>query len=140
MGLSQNHLSLHSPSWIQAPPAPVARGAVPQPQDFLWKGTGSSREHHSARAPLEPAANTPLCRVLKHPGHIPPWHSRALPSAPGYLSWLLTSIPGACRSPQLLTSFLILHPPTCDSSEEPAMSCNSTPPAERRALSAFCKG
>lgn len=86
MGLSQNHSSLHSPSWIQAPPAPVALGAVPQPWGFLWKGTGSSREHHPARALLQPAANNPLCSVLKDPGRIPASHSSALPSAPGYLS------------------------------------------------------
>lgn len=73
MGLSQNHLSLHSPSCIQAPPAPVALGAVPQPQGFLWKVTGSSREYHP------PGHCCSLCRVLKYPGRIPACHSRAVP-------------------------------------------------------------
>lgn len=114
MGLSQNHLSLHSPAWIKAPPAPV--GAVPQPQGFLWKVTGSSREHHSAQALLQPAANNLLCSVLKYPGCIPACHSRALLlSSRTPQPALLTAIPGACRSPELLMSSLILHPPTAQS-------------------------
>lgn len=59
MGLSQNHLSLHSPSWIQALPGAVALGAVTQPQGFFWKGTGSSREYYPSQALLEPVETTP---------------------------------------------------------------------------------
>lgn len=112
-GIIPKSLEPPQPLLDKSPACPC--GSSPTASGFLVEGhrviQGASFSPGTAAA-----CGNLLCSVLKYPGCIPACHSRALLlSSRTPQPALLTAIPGACRSPELLMSSLILHPPTAQS-------------------------